>query len=70
MEYKFIKEFYRDYDLASMPNLKMGQDENYVLISKYTPKRYPAIFVYDAKGKLSKVFAGGGEIPAIIEATK
>lgn len=70
LSYRLVKEFYTEYNLASMPNVKMGQDINYVLGTKYHPTRYPAIFVYDAKGKLSKVFAGGGEVPAIIEATK
>lgn len=70
LSYKLIKEFYTDYNIASMPNITMGQDVDYVLGTKYRPGRFPAIFVYDNKGKLAKVFAGGGEVPAIIEATK
>ncbi len=70
LSYKLIKEFYLDYSIASMPNITMGQDVNYLLGTKYSPHRYPAIFVYDAKGKLAKIFAGGGEVLAIIEAAK
>lgn len=70
LPYKLVKEFYAGYNIASMPNITMGQDANFVLGRKYQPSRYPAIFVYDAKGRLAKVFAGGGEVPAIIEATE
>jgi thiol-disulfide isomerase/thioredoxin len=70
LPYKLVKEFYADYNIASMPNIAMGQDINFALGSKYRPSRYPAIFVYDTTGKLTKVFAGGGDVPSIIEATK
>ncbi len=70
LPYKLANEFYKDYNVASMPNVKMGQDVNYVLGIRYHPTRYPAIYVYDAAGKLAKVFAGNAEVPAIINAVK
>ena len=70
LPYKLIKDFYTEYNIASMTNIKMGQDVNYKLGTKYHPTRYPAIYVYDAAGNLAKVFAGNIGVPAIIEATK
>ena len=70
LPYKLIKDFYTEYNIASMTNIKMGQDVNYTLGTKYHPTRYPAIYVYDAAGNLAKVFAGNAGVPAIIEATK
>ena len=70
LPFKLIKEFYTDYNIAAMPNIKMGQDPTFSLGTKYRPTRYPAIFVYDTNGKLAKVFAGNAGVPAIIAATK
>ena len=67
---KIIKEFYQDYNVASMPNVIMGQDINYALRLKFRPTNFPAIYVYDAKGNLAKAFAGNVSVPAIIDAVK
>jgi thiol-disulfide isomerase/thioredoxin len=68
--YSLIKGFYQDYNIASMPNIMMGQDLNYVLGSKYQLRTYPSLFVYDAAGKLAKAFVGNVGVPAILEAVK
>ncbi|MES2850656.1 MAG: thioredoxin fold domain-containing protein [Bacteroidota bacterium] len=70
LPYKMIKDFYAEYNIVSMPNIKMGQDATYALGTKYKPGKFPAIFVYDTSGTLAKVFAGNAGAPAIIEATK
>ena len=68
--YSLIKAFYQDYNIASMPNVKMGQDLNYSLGSKYRLRTYPSLFVYDAAGKLAKAFVGNVGVPAILDAVK
>jgi thiol-disulfide isomerase/thioredoxin len=70
LPYKLINEFYKDYNIASMPNIKMGQDVNYALGKKYRPARFPGIYIYDASGSLAKVFAGNAGVPAILDAVK
>ncbi len=68
--YPAVKQFYEEYALAGMPNIKMGQDNNFKLGSIYQLKTFPSIFVYDHNGKLAKAFVGNIGVPAIIEATK
>ena len=70
LPYRLITTFYNDYQVASMPNVKMGLDENFVLGSKYQPARYPSLYIYDAKGSLAKVFAGNAGAAAILDAAK
>lgn len=68
LPYQLVRTFYFDYNIASMPNIKMGHDPTYALGTKYKPNRYPAIFIYDKTGNLAKVFAGNAGAPAIIAA--
>ena len=68
--YPTVKQFYIDYGLAAMPNIKMGQDVNYALGSIYQLRTFPSMFVYSNTGKLLKVFAGNIGVPAILEALK
>ncbi|MFT3680598.1 MAG: redoxin family protein [Ferruginibacter sp.] len=70
LPYRLIKDFYTEYNIQSMPNIKMGQDLNYILGSQYQPTRYPGIFIYDAAGNLVKVFAGNAGVPAMLDALK
>jgi thiol-disulfide isomerase/thioredoxin len=68
--FKDINAFYKDYNIASMTNIIMGQDANYVLGMKYQIRTYPSIFVYDSSGILAKAFVGNISVPAILEAAK
>ena len=70
LPYKMVKDFYVDYNIASMPNIKMGQDPTFALGTKYRPGRYPAIYIYDSKGTLAKVFAGNVGVPTILDALR
>jgi thiol-disulfide isomerase/thioredoxin len=70
LPYSLIRTFYIEYNILSMPNIKMGQDVNFVLGTKYLPERYPGIYVYDAAGNLAKVFAGNVGVPTILDAVK
>ena len=65
-----IKSFYEDYNIASMPNIHMGQDLNYAIGVKYQIRTFPSIYVYDATGKLTKAFVGNVGVPAILDAVK
>lgn len=68
--YAMVKQFYQDYGLSAMPNIKMGQDVNFVLGSIFQLRTFPSIFVYDQQGKLSKAFVGNIGVPAILDAMK
>ena len=70
LSFDLIKTFYQDYGLASMPDVIMGQDNSYALGSRYQLRTYPSIYVYDARGKLAKAFAGNAGVPAILDAVK
>ena len=64
------KNFYQDYNIASMPNIIMAQDLNYTLGSRFQLRTYPSLFVYDTSGKLAKAFVGNVGVPAILDAVK
>jgi len=70
LPYQLIKAFYNEYKIASMPNITMGQDENFVLGSIYQPARYPSLYIYEAAGTLAKVFAGNAGVAALLDAVK
>jgi hypothetical protein len=68
--YPMIKQFYQDYNLASMTNIKMGHDDNFTLGSIFQLRTFPSIFVYDQQGKLAKAFVGNIGVTAILAAAK
>lgn len=70
LEYNAIKTFYYDYNIASMPNIKIGHDKDFALSLQYRPKTYPGIYIYNAKGELAKAFVGNVGVPAILDAIK
>ena len=70
LPYNLIKDFYQEYNIASMPNISMGQDLDYALGSRYQLRKYPALFVYNAAGKLAKAFVGNVSVPLLLDALK
>jgi len=68
--YAEIKDFYQEYGLSSMYNIRVGQDVNFKLGSIYKIRTYPSIFVYDNKATLAKAFVGNIGVPAILDAVK
>jgi thiol-disulfide isomerase/thioredoxin len=68
--YEEIKKFYKDFGLASMPNVKVGQDKNFKLGLTYKVTTYPSIFLYDRRAILAKAFVGNIGVPAILDALK
>ena len=68
--YSMIKQFYQEYALSTMPNIKLGNDLNYALGSIYQLRTFPSMFIYDQSGKLAKAFVGNIGVPAILDAVK
>ncbi len=70
MAFDKIRDFYSEYNFASMPNVMVAEDENYALRLKYRPTNLPGIFVYTANGTLAKVFAGNVGVTTLLDAVK
>ena len=68
--YGMVKQFYEDYNLSAMTNIKLGNDVNYALGSLFQLRTFPSMFVYDHTGKLAKAFVGNIGVPAILDAVK
>lgn len=68
--YSMIKQFYQEYALSTMQNIKLGNDLNYALGSIYQLRTFPSMFIYDQSGKLAKAFVGNIGVPAILNAVK
>lgn len=70
LPYKDAKNFYDDYGLSSVPNIKVGNDANHNLQGIYKVRTFPSMYLYDQNGSLLKAFAGNIEIPTILAALK
>lgn len=66
--YDKVKEFYQDYNIQSLANIQMGCDREYKLALLFRATSYPAIYVYDSKGILSKAYVGGARVADIVKA--
>lgn len=58
LEYRFIVPFYYKYQISKYPNITIGRDPTYFLGQFYSVHNYPAIFLYNKKGKFVKSFEG------------
>jgi hypothetical protein len=68
--FREIKDFYDTFGLASMSNVKVGQDVNFKMGITYNVRTYPSIFLYDQKATLAKAYIGNIGVPAILEALR
>ena len=68
--FREINDFYNDFRLSAIPNIKLGQDVNLKLASIYKIRTYPSIYVYDYRGTLAKAFVGNIGVPAILDAVQ
>ena len=66
--YQEIKNFYNEFGLSAMSNLRVGQDINFKLGATYKVNTYPSIYVYDRKATLAKAFIGNKDVQAILDA--
>lgn len=68
---KLLKEFTRDFSLASYPNFMVGTEyPNYVVQRYYQVATTPYIAIYDKKGKLVKVFDKAPKMEDLVAAAK
>lgn len=65
---EMLESFYKEYGIAQMPNIIMGQDIGYFLSTFYQLQNVPAIFLYDKKGMLVKHFDGNVPFARIAQA--
>ncbi len=68
LDFDYIKKFYDEYHIAKYPVITMGRDPSYFLGTFYQIRSYPAIFIYDKKGKLVKWFSGTTPVEKILGA--
>ncbi len=61
-------DFYRKYQLAKYPNIKMGRDVQYFLPPFYNMKSLPYLALYDKKGMLITTFEGSQPIVKLYDA--
>lgn len=69
VDYTYIKKFYEEYQVNQFPNITMGRDGTYMLGTFYHIRSFPALFLYNKKGKFVKAFSGSvpvAEIPAAL----
>jgi thioredoxin-related protein len=60
--------FYRNYKIASYPNIKMGRDEKFVLPPFYHIQSLPFMALYDKKGSFITTFEGNVKIEKLLQA--
>jgi len=70
LPYTDSKNFYQEYGLARMPNVRLGVDPTYKLRQIYRLQTMPAMYVYDKNGNLAKAFVGNIGVPFILDAVK
>lgn len=67
LEHQILRKFYDEYKIADYPAITMGRDPSYFLGTFYKVRAFPAIFIYNKKGKLVNWFTGATALSKIIE---
>ena len=67
LEYRYVKKFYTDYNLANYPNITIGTDPGYMLGTFFHVRNMPSLFLYDKRGDLLKAFDGSVSVEKIAE---
>ena len=68
--YAEIKQFYKDYAVAKMPNITVAHDDNSTMSRLFQLRTFPTMFVYNRTGKMVKTFVSNVSIPDILQAVK
>ena len=68
LAYQHIQKFYSDLNIADYPSVKVGLDNTFFLGTFYEVHSYPAIFVYDKRGKFKRYFDGSAKWEEIAKA--
>ena len=58
LSWEHIQKFWQDHKIADHPNIRVGLDNNYFLGQFYQLHSFPAIIVYNKKGKFVTFFDG------------
>ncbi len=67
LDFSYIKKFYEEYKIADYPNITIGRDANYMFGTFFNVRSFPAIFLYNKKGKFVKSFDGSVPIEKIAD---
>lgn len=62
-----LEEFYNSHSLKNSPNVSWLMDEEMDVAAHYGVRSVPAIFCYDAKGKLQGKFQGPVKVDLILQ---
>jgi len=60
--------FYKKYQIAQYPNIKMGRDEKYFLPPFYRMANLPYLALYNKKGELITTFEGSQKVITLVQA--
>jgi thioredoxin-related protein len=63
-----MHEFYKTYQIAKYPNIKMGRDEKYSIPPHYNMHSFPFLALYDKKGDLITTFEGNQKTQTLLDA--
>ena len=69
-QYPAMKEFYSQYKLSEIKNIKVGQDFQYLLPTFYRIRSLPFLAMYNKKGNLLTTFEGTMKIEDLINVFK
>ena len=56
MPYEMIRQFSKQYKIASYPIITIGKDDKYFFLKFFNLKIMPSTFVYDKEGNFKKAF--------------
>lgn len=63
-----ITAFYKNYNLAAHPNIKIGRDIKYFFAPYYQLMNLPYLALYDAKWDLITTFEGNASVDKLVKA--
>ena len=67
LEYKWIVPFYEEFNFASMPAVTIGRDPSNFLGTFFHVKSYPALFLYNKKGKFTRAYTAHNSFADILK---
>jgi thioredoxin-related protein len=70
LNFDYIRKFYDEYKIANYPNITMGRDPTYFLGTFFKVRSFPALFLYDKKGRLVNHFTGETSVQEIANLLK
>lgn len=63
-----IREFYKNYRIASYPNISVGRDTKFLLPPYFRIRNLPYMVLYDRKGHVITTFEGNVKIDKLLSA--